>query len=41
MVKEAACFYFSGYFLTTQDGVDTMQTVAEYALNRDQVNLLT
>jgi len=36
MVKEAACFYFSGYFLTTQDGVDTMQTVAEYALNRDQ-----
>lgn len=30
-VKQASIFYFSGYFLTTQDGVDSMLAIAEHA----------
>lgn len=37
MVKDAHIFYFSGYFLTTSDGVDTMATVAEHALKSKQI----
>lgn len=36
-VKDASIFYFSGYFLTTSDGVDTMAMVAEYALKSKQI----
>jgi len=39
MVKDAHIFYFSGYFLTTSDGVDTMATVAEHALKSKQVTV--
>ena len=39
MVKDAHIFYFSGYFLTTSDGVDTMATVAEHAMKSKQVTV--
>lgn len=37
MVKEASVFYFSGYFLTTTDGVETMATVAQHAMKSKQI----
>ena len=39
MVKEASVFYFSGYFLTTTDGVETMATVAQHAMKSKQVTI--
>jgi len=35
-VKKSTIFYFSGYFLTTQEGVDSMMAVAKYSAQTDK-----
>ena len=35
-VKQSMIFYFSGYFLTTQEGVDSMMAVAKYSAQTEK-----